>query len=435
MLDSLGREPIANRSNMDFPISFKALVENTLDMIVLCNQDNIVRYVTPAVRAMLGYTQEELIGMDVATIVHPDDLELFGHAIIHQVQNSTGPFDLIESRYRHKDGSWRYLETTVNVLLDDPEVRGIVCCCRDVTQRYHTEPIDERWKQIVQMSPDPIMVVTDEILMYANPATFELLGADRESLLGQSVLRIVHPDFRSLARTRLQLAQNKGQTLDLIEQRLLRSDGTTIYVEIRSAPIMFLGKPSVQTIVRDISRRKALEEKLNYLAYHDALTGLPNRSMFVSRLKQAVATSQQYGSLFAVLFIDMDTFKSVNDTFGHSMGDKVLLIISKRMRACLDSEDVLARFSGDEFCVLLESVTSLEDTTKVATRLLSALELPIGLDGSVVCLTASIGVAFGAPDPGMPTESFIREADAAMYRAKKEGKASFRLNKINIGAQ
>ncbi len=177
---------------------------------------------------------------------------------------------------------------------------------------------------------------------------------------------------------------------------------------------------------QDITERKALEDRLEYLAFHDLITSLPNKALFMNRLKHALARLGRREGKVAVLFVDLDNFKFVNDTLGHHVGDNLLVAVSARLRKCLRPEDTVARLGGDEFAVLLEDVEGVGKAAHVAERIVEELRAPFALNNQEVFTTPSIGVAFSDPSHDLP-EDLLRNADIAMYRAKEEGKARYRM--------
>jgi diguanylate cyclase (GGDEF)-like protein len=186
------------------------------------------------------------------------------------------------------------------------------------------------------------------------------------------------------------------------------------------------GKPSVwQGVLYDITERKALEEQLEHRALQDALTGLPNRQLFVDRLGQALRRTRRQNNRVAVLFLDLDEFKVVNDSLGHEAGDLLLTVVAQRLRRCLRPEDTLARFGGDEFVVMIEAVDDSAVAVQVAERMMGELRRPFVLEGRELYVAASIGISLGNTRTHDP-DGLLREADTAMYQVKDEG-SGYRL--------
>ncbi len=200
-----------------------------------------------------------------------------------------------------------------------------------------------------------------------------------------------------------------------------RKDGSLIDVEIHGVPVIVDKKQvGILGIYQDITTRKRSEERLQYLATHDLLTELPNRFLFTDRLKQALAKAQRSGQSLAILFLDLDGFKNVNDTFGHMKGDALLKEVSQRLYSCVRKSDTLARLGGDEFAYLIEDIKDIQDVTRISHKILVSLANPFSLDGNPIILTASIGISL-FPQDGDNTEALLIKADSAMYQAKDNG--------------
>ncbi|MFM7426064.1 MAG: EAL domain-containing protein [Elainella sp.] len=218
--------------------------------------------------------------------------------------------------------------------------------------------------------------------------------------------------------------EGKSSTIDDVE---LACQSRRIPLEISGTPIRDVAGEVAYAVVafQDITERKQAEEKLRYAAFHDALTGLPNRAAFMTALETAIALArQQPYYCFAVFLLDLDSFKLINDSLGHEQGDHLLKVVAQRLRTCLDDKAVLARFGGDEFTILLKDIQSLQDATRVADRILEAMAQTFNLDGYEIFLNTSIGIVLSNPGVGQ-SEDFLRNADIAMYRAKAEGKSRY----------
>jgi diguanylate cyclase (GGDEF)-like protein len=193
------------------------------------------------------------------------------------------------------------------------------------------------------------------------------------------------------------------------------------FAEVRVLP---MPNEQLMVIVRDITERKLAEQELTRLAFHDTLTGLPNRALFADRLQQALARAERHHLPLAVMFLDLDNFKVVNDSIGHEAGDQLLIAVADRLRACLRPEDTIARFGGDEMAVLVEALANPREAVDVAERIAASLRAPISLSGHELFITASIGIALGTPGDE-DAEGLLRKADLAMYRSKGAGKAQY----------
>ncbi|HEV3468035.1 MAG TPA: EAL domain-containing protein [Pyrinomonadaceae bacterium] len=288
---------------------------------------------------------------------------------------------------------------------------------------------EERYHRLVELSPDAIFVHVGGEVVFVNGAGVKLLGAETEGqIVGRPVKEFVGRDLRDGAGGVIYEAAGDARDAAFLEAKLVRPDGTEVCVEAAAVPFTYKDRPAVQVVARDISRRKQMEEKLLHDAFHDALTGLPNRALFMDHLKLAVerAKRSEKRYLFAVLFLDLDRFKNINDSLGHTMGDQVLVATAARIEKCLRHLDTVARFGGDEFAVLLDGVEDANDTIRVAQRLQREMATPINVGGHEVFTTVSIGIALSTTGYERP-EEVVRDADTAMYRAKAAGKSRYEI--------
>jgi diguanylate cyclase (GGDEF)-like protein/PAS domain S-box-containing protein len=287
---------------------------------------------------------------------------------------------------------------------------------------------EERFSSTMELAAIGIAHVEGGRFIYANPQLCEMLGYTERELLALSVQDISHPgDVAASDDLHGRLRSGAIRSFKL-EKRYLRKDGTPVWVGITVAMKRDrTGAPLYDiSIVEDISARKRAEERIQYLATHDGLTGLPNRAMFGQLLNLAVETGRRYDRKFAVLFIDLDRFKVINDTLGHEAGDVLLREMAARLRECLRASDVVARLGGDEFVVLVQEVSDVGQVGAVARNILSAVMKPIVILGQECRVTASIGVCMH-PDEGQDEQSVMKNADMAMYLAKEEGKNNYQF--------
>ena len=284
---------------------------------------------------------------------------------------------------------------------------------------------EERYQRLVELSPDAIIVHVDGKVVFVNRAGVRLLGAETaDQLAGRAVMSFVHRDYLESVRRRLDELAGGAAEAPFLEEKMIRLDGTAVDVEVAAVPFIYQGRAAVQVVARDVTSRKQVEEKLLHDAFHDGLTGLPNRALFMDHLRLAVgrAARPKKSYIFAVLFLDLDRFKNVNDSLGHTVGDQLLVAMARRIQQCLRHIDTVARFGGDEFAVLLDGVEDANDAVRVAERLQRELTTPINVGGHEVFTSASIGIALSSTGYERP-EDVLRDADTAMYRAKAAGKA------------
>jgi diguanylate cyclase (GGDEF)-like protein/PAS domain S-box-containing protein len=358
---------------------------------------------------------------DYINRIHDDDREMV-RAGLETSYEARRPFALVH-RIVRPDGEIRWLSCEGLVEVDGSgtavRFRGTA---QDITGRRRVE---EQFRDLLETAPDGIVIVDgDGRIVLVNRQTETLFGWSRDQLIGQSVELLLPERFADRhAQHRRDYASDlglrpMGADLDLYARR---ADGTEFPVEISLSPLRTEQGILVSAAVRDVSERKQAQLALAHQALHDALTGLPNRVLVAERLEQALARSARTGAEVAVLFVDLDRFKVINDSRGHAAGDELLVTVAERLRRVVRTSDVVARFGGDEFVVVCEDQTAAFEAALVAERITEILREPILVDGQEIFLTASVGIAVA--DRACSPDSLLRDADAAMYRAKERGRA------------
>jgi diguanylate cyclase (GGDEF)-like protein/PAS domain S-box-containing protein len=412
---------------------FRSLVQNASDLVTIIDADGVLLYASPSVDRLMGYQPDEWVGKSVLSLVHPDDLDGAAQSI-RVVSAQPGVHDPTVLRLRHADGTWRYLEATANNLMHVPSVAGIVYNARDITERWDAEQAlrrsEERFRSLVQNASDLITVVeADTTVTYQSPSAHRVLGYRAEDLVGTKLADLIHPDDLTRIIAMLSDVMSRSGSVVLGEARVRHADGSWRHIEFSSTDQC--GNPAIRGVVlntRDVTERKLLEEQLRHQALHDPLTQLANRTRFTDRLEHALLRAARTGHKVAVLFMDLDNFKSVNDSLGHSAGDRLLTQVAERVQSCLRPTDTIARLGGDEFAILLEDVIDEQDAIVVTDRIFEVLQSSFELEGKDLLVRASIGIAVS--DAGAheaKAEALLRDADVAMYVAKSRGKGRFEL--------
>jgi diguanylate cyclase (GGDEF)-like protein/PAS domain S-box-containing protein len=293
---------------------------------------------------------------------------------------------------------------------------------------------EARFRSLVQNASDAVIILQpDGKIVYLTPSVERMLGYKLDDLLGQTLLEFVHADDVLGAHLQLEhLGKHVGGNVS-ISWRLRHRDGAWLHAETIGTNL--LDDANVGGLVlntRDVTERRALEEQLTRQAFHDPLTGLANRALFKDRVEHALQRAKRGASRVVVLFVDVDDFKTVNDSLGHDAGDRLLSAVAECISGCLRTTDTAARLGGDEFAVLLETVHGDGEAEEVAERILDVLRSPLSLDGAEILVSASIGIAEG--EAGNSADELLRNADVAMYTAKMAGKSRFSVYRDEMHA-
>lgn len=289
---------------------------------------------------------------------------------------------------------------------------------------------EERYRLIVEMSPDAILIEVDGKIVFTNPSARLMFRETQDlSLLDRSLTSLIRR-----AKTETDALRQMISPDSETEEVAFRLDGSAFDVSVYRMSLSYQGQPAIQMVVRDISSRKKLEYQLAFQATHDALTGTNNRNALLDRLSDALSYARRNALPVWVAFIDLDRFKFVNDHYGHLTGDRVLTGISNRLRAVLRSNDVLGRYGGDEFIVVLRGGPEAEMGSETLERIMQAVAEPMKIDGHAMRVNCSVGVAI-YPQDGDTPQQLLEMADAAMYRAKQSGRNRCQFFNHEIQAQ
>jgi diguanylate cyclase (GGDEF)-like protein/PAS domain S-box-containing protein len=383
----------------------------------------------PAMEEMLGYSAAELAEMDMQRYTHPEDVGC-NLALFKELMAGDRDSFQLEKRCYRKDGALIWVQVTAALERDaQGKPKFAISMLENITERKVAGEAllrqEERLSALILHSADAIFTIDkDRRISFASPAAVTLLESGGETHLGRSLLAAFDAESRqAIVRQLDNLAAMPTGAVVPLEARIRTGGGQLLAVEGTACNL--LGDTSIEGIVvtlRDVTARAELEEQLTRRALHDDLTGLPNRALFADRLAHALDSSAREPDLHvAVLFVDLDDFKAVNDGMGHGAGDELIRGVAARIRAGLRPGDTVARLGGDEFAVLVDRVPSLEYANDVAQRVLELLSLPIDVAGVSLAVPASVGITLAVQDSDV--ESLLRDADIAMYTAKSRGKS------------
>ncbi len=389
-------------------------------------------FVNPAALLMLGFAEEEVLGQQVHGIIHHSREDGAGgypeeECPMHASYTQAAERHVTEVLWR-KDGSSFPVEYTSMPITKDGKIMGAVVTFRDITERRRAEAAlresEEKYRSIFENAPLGLLHFDKEgITTSCNDKFVEIIGSSREALRGLNMLDL--PDRQIVAAVKLALNGKQGYYDE--EYRSTTANKTTpihaLFTPITSERGEVIGGVG---LVEDVTERKQAEEKIRQMAYHDSLTGLPNRKLFSDRLGIALAQAQRNQKGVAVTMLDLDNFKDVNDTLGHDMGDLLLKAATGRLSAALRKGDTVARFGGDEFILILPNLRGMEDAIQVAQKILESFREPFLIDTHRLVVTTSIGIAV-FPADGTDEGTLLKNADIAMYQAKQTGRARYRL--------
>jgi diguanylate cyclase (GGDEF)-like protein/PAS domain S-box-containing protein len=410
---------------------YRLLIERMREGLAQVDNDGTLQFVNTRFCEMVGYSREELIGRQVNFLMaSEEDVEMVRARC---ASRKTGASDQYEVRFRRKDGTVIWVEIGGAPVTDPTgEVIGSIGVHVDITgRRAAAEALREseaRYRLMAENSTDLITRVTvNGTILYASDASRRLLGYEPAEIVGLRARALIHEDDREEVRQLARLIHQTGPTT--FSYRVRRKDGSLVWFETTSRAVKREtdeGDEEIVSVSRDISERRRAEEQIEYQAYHDALTGLPNRWLFRDRLTVALAQARRLKKPLAVMFGDLDRFKLVNDTLGHTFGDELLKTVAYRLKSTLREEDSIARMGGDEFTVLITDLKGAEDALTIAQKLLDVVAQPMRVEGHDLFITTSIGIAM-FPDDGDSAEVLLKNADQAMYRAKESGRSAVQL--------
>jgi len=337
-----------------------------------------------------------------------------------------------ELQWRRKDGSPMWVQLNAHAIKSAKGTLYFEGFVYDITERKRAEEMLRTQSAAMTASMDGIAIVNERLeFTYLNDALAKLYAfPSPHHMLGLPLLDLFDPaDAERISNFILPVVHQRGRWRG--EMTGKRGDGITFPQEISLTAIDGGG---VVIVVRDVTERTYAEEQIKHLAYHDALTGLPNRLLFKDRLTVALSHAQREHTRLAVLFLDLDRFKVINDSLGHNIGDQLLQAVAARVQSCVRESDTVARLGGDEFTIMIPSLVRSEDAAPVAQKILEAVRYPFHLDGREFYITTSIGISL-YPEDGMDAETLIKNADTAMYQAKEQGRDNYQLFNAYINAK
>ena len=427
---------VAQRALAESEAHYRLLADHVADVVIKLTPDYVVEWVSPSVEYVLGWRPEEVVGTNVIGLIHPDDVAFSKHRGLTDDNPSRPPVppDGFVLRILDAHGAYRWMLSTrpQSVLGPDGEEIATVSNWTDVQDlveaREAAHDDQERLRVTLDSMLDPHVMlkpvfdldghVIDFVVVEANVAALTASAAQREEAITG-----VMSDFlsaRDLERVVVLLGRvfETGKFLAVDDQPFdSRADDMRVHrYDLRAVKV----NDQVSVTWRDVTDRHVFEERLSDMALHDPLTGLANRAALLDELLRALVSGHRSGAITAVLMMDLDQFKSVNDTHGHGVGDQLLVVAADRLRRVVRAGDLVARLGGDEFVVVMRDLADTDEAFRVGARIVDEFRQPIRAGGHDLLTTASLGIAISTDHSG--ADDLLREADVAMYRAKESGR-------------
>jgi diguanylate cyclase (GGDEF)-like protein/PAS domain S-box-containing protein len=416
-----------SRALHDLTARFRLVLENASDVIVQYDAAGLVLWASPSLRSTFGYDDLAVVGTRLR--FEPEDAGGAAETLV-KIRMRDG-FDVMDSGGRAicADGTLRWVTSRTRVIRRaSGALDYFVVTIRDVTDQVEAESAlsasEAHYRMLADNSTDVVLhtVATTELIDWASPSTSTILGYAPEELVGRRVSDLMHPEDHDEVRGVIGASLAAGLTTGRTEARFRKADGSWVWMSDSGRAVLADDGTPLGGIdsLRDITAEHEMREELERQARSDALTGLPNRRDLLARLDALLAHEPRAGTSAAVLFLDLDHLKDLNDTHGHRIGDAVLVEVGRRITATLRSDDVVGRIAGDEYVVLLPSLAAAEDAWHVADAIHERLATPVVVDDVRVRVSVSIGLTIARP--GDRSEDVLHRADVALYRAKEAGR-------------
>lgn len=411
---------------------YRTVLQTSPDGICMIDLDNRITFASQRILEIFGYDKlEDMLGSDLHQLVLPSD-HISLEANIERIFRGATPRNNHYQLLRRNGLSFAG-EIASSCLYDAAgKIRGLVSIIRDISERKRAEDALKASKQHMEalVTTTPVGVFeahADGACVFVNDRWQSMAGRSMAEAQGDGWQLAVHPDDRELVRSAWQEAVRYQQSLQM-EFRFLRRDGIVTWGLAQTTPL-FDGDGRLTSFIgsiTDISERKAAEAKIELLAHHDPLTGLPNRLLLKDRVEQSIVHAERQHAKIALLYLDLDNFKTINDSLGHPTGDALLQMVANRLDGCVRDTDTISRQGGDEFVIVVPEVDDGDTITAIASKILQQLLIPFRVDGHDLSTSISIGIAV-YPDDGKDFNTLLQKADTAMYQAKEAGRNTYRF--------
>ena len=434
--------------------TIQRMTDNIQDVIFVLDMNLNYTYVSPSVKILRGYEPEEVLKQAPLDAFTSSSLDLSKRTLsefmeLGKLEHKEDISRTLQLEIKRKNGTNVWTETMVSFIRDkNQRPVGILGVMRDITERKKAESQREVMLEAIRQGEEKYRTILESIqegyfevdlngkFTFCNNSMARLTGHSKEELLGMNHKQLTNEETAKEVFQAFSEIYNTEEPSKGFDWQIIRKDGGEGYIEASvSLQKDSSGKPTgFKGMIRDITERKRTEQQINYMATHDALTGLPNRLMFSQLLNQAIRSAQRHRKQLAVLFIDLDRFKAINDSLGHEAGDRLLKEMAKRFKRSLRADDVVGRLGGDEFVIFIEELEEFRQVENVAHKILTTTIQPMTLQGEECRVTASIGISM-YPGNGTDEQTLIKNADMAKYFAKEEGKNNYQFYSKDIQSQ
>ena len=417
--------PIQNGKNPATPEQqLRLLADNLPALIAYFTVDGLIcQFANKAYATAYANTVDSIVGKSVPDVIGTEAFAVIQPYILRVIEGETVSY---ERPLVLPDGSARIIEVNlIPQIISGSKPEAAFVLITDITKHRQAEQTirdsEERVRKFVDAANEGIVFFEKGVITDINDAGAHLVRLPTEKIIGRQVLDFVAADSVEIVAENIRAGFERPY-----EANILRADGTILTVELVGKVIVRDGKTLRMTIARDISDRKQAEARIQFLAHHDMLTHLPNRAMLLDRLQLMLDVAKRHSTQVGVLFIDLDNFKTINDSLGHYAGDQLLKRLAQRLQTCLRSVDLVGRLGGDEFLVIVGGLERAEDVAPIAEKIAECISEPFVLEGQTLAVSGSIGISI-YPQDGESTDTLIRNADAAMYLAKERGRSNFQF--------
>ncbi len=413
---------------------WKSIIDNMVNVFIQTDKDGVIIKASPSIKNILGYSADEVIGKNIKTFwANKEKAKILRENFF---KYRKVPKEIVE-KFIHKDGTILDLEIFINLRFDNfGRYIGSDNIARDVTELKKSQKALEIYENVIKNTSEGVMITDkNNRIVFINKAFCSITNFGEKDVIGKnpSILKSgIHTKkfYKNMWKSLEDTGHWKGEIWNK------HKDGT-IFPELLSINTLKNKNKEIENyiaIFTDISEIKKSEAKIRNIAMHDSLTGLPNRTMMSNMISHSLKSAKRQNELMAIMFIDLDNFKTINDNYGHKEGDNILVETAKRLKKILREEDIVYRFGGDEFIITLEHIKNSEDIAKIAQKLNQSIQMPYQTNNYTFYISCSIGIAI-YPNDALTPDELIKNADAAMYQAKNRGKNRYSFYSQELGKQ